>query len=78
MVVKVALDSCDDSTSKVKLRFEWDWKSAERELRRAHELRADYPQHISGMRLHSGPRRFGKQYASRVQLTRTWRENGKL
>ena len=28
---------------RVKLRFEWDWKSAERELRRANDLRTDYP-----------------------------------
>lgn len=28
---------------KVRLRFEWDWKSAERELRRAHELQSNYP-----------------------------------
>lgn len=28
---------------KIKLRFEWDWKSAERELRRAHDLQIDYP-----------------------------------
>jgi tetratricopeptide (TPR) repeat protein len=28
---------------KVKLRFEWDWKSAERELRRASELKVNYP-----------------------------------
>src|SRR5688572_32487272 len=27
----------------VKLRFEWDWKAAERELRRASELKTDYP-----------------------------------
>lgn len=33
----------EELTSKIKLRFEWDWKSAERELRRAHELRTDYP-----------------------------------
>lgn len=32
-----------ESTSKVKLRFEWDWKSAEREVRRAHELKTNYP-----------------------------------
>ena len=29
--------------SKIKLRHEWDWKGAERELRRANELRTDYP-----------------------------------
>jgi len=28
---------------RVKLRFEWDWKSAERELRRANDLKTDYP-----------------------------------
>jgi tetratricopeptide (TPR) repeat protein len=28
---------------KVKLRHEWDWKGAERELRRANELKSDYP-----------------------------------
>ncbi len=33
----------DDSDEKVKLRFEWDWKSAERELRRANDLRTNYP-----------------------------------
>lgn len=31
------------SDQRVKLRFEWDWKSAERELRRANDLRTDYP-----------------------------------
>jgi tetratricopeptide (TPR) repeat protein len=29
--------------SKVDLRHEWDWKGAERELRRANELKKDYP-----------------------------------
>ncbi len=33
----------DDTRDNVKLRFEWDWKAAERELRRATELRTDYP-----------------------------------
>lgn len=32
-----------DPNSKVKLRFEWDWKGAERELRRANELKTNYP-----------------------------------
>jgi len=30
-------------SSMVKLRFEWDWKGAERELRRANELQTNYP-----------------------------------
>lgn len=33
----------DDIEAKVKLRFEWEWKVAERELDRALELRRDYP-----------------------------------
>jgi tetratricopeptide (TPR) repeat protein len=32
-----------DPNSKVKLRFEWDWKGAERELKRANELMTNYP-----------------------------------
>jgi DNA-binding winged helix-turn-helix (wHTH) protein/tetratricopeptide (TPR) repeat protein len=32
-----------ESDPKIKLRFEWDWKSAERELRRANELKTGYP-----------------------------------
>ena len=32
-----------ESNPKIKLRFEWDWKAAERELRRANELRTTYP-----------------------------------
>jgi len=33
----------EDTNASVKLRFEWDWKAAERELRRATELKTDYP-----------------------------------
>lgn len=32
-----------ESDSRIKLRFEWDWKGAERELRRANDLRTAYP-----------------------------------
>ncbi|HEY0762029.1 MAG TPA: tetratricopeptide repeat protein [Pyrinomonadaceae bacterium] len=35
--------SVDDSNPNVRLRFEWDWKAAERELRRANELQTNYP-----------------------------------
>jgi tetratricopeptide (TPR) repeat protein len=37
------LQSFDDTDARLKMRFEWDWKVAERELHRAHELRSDYP-----------------------------------
>ena len=33
----------DHSSQNVKLRFEWDWKAAERELRRAAELKTAFP-----------------------------------
>ncbi|HET7112271.1 MAG TPA: winged helix-turn-helix domain-containing protein, partial [Pyrinomonadaceae bacterium] len=32
-----------ETEARVKVRFEWDWKVAERELHRAQELRSDYP-----------------------------------
>ena len=32
-----------NSDSKLQLRHEWDWKGAEREIRRANELKTDYP-----------------------------------
>lgn len=35
--------SMTQSDPKVKLRFAWDWKGAERELRRANELKTTYP-----------------------------------
>lgn len=37
------MGSHDESERRIKLRFEWDWKGAERELRRAQELKTDYP-----------------------------------
>lgn len=36
-------ESCSEFGPRVDLRFEWDWKGAERELRRADELKATYP-----------------------------------
>jgi TolB-like protein/Tfp pilus assembly protein PilF len=35
--------SNQESDERLKLRFEWDWKGVERELRRANEFKADYP-----------------------------------
>jgi TolB-like protein len=32
-----------DPDARIKLRFEWDWKTAQRELKRANDLRRDYP-----------------------------------
>jgi tetratricopeptide (TPR) repeat protein len=37
------LSSITETNSKINLRFEWDWKAAERELRRANELNSNYP-----------------------------------
>jgi DNA-binding winged helix-turn-helix (wHTH) protein/tetratricopeptide (TPR) repeat protein len=34
-------DTAETSASKVRLRFEWDWKNAERELKRANDLKAE-------------------------------------
>lgn len=36
-------ESSADPDPRIKLRFEWDWKGAERELRRANELQTHYP-----------------------------------
>ena len=46
VALRVRNDELDEQTlaaRKVKLRHEWDWKGAERELRRANELKTDYP-----------------------------------
>jgi serine/threonine-protein kinase len=37
------IQAADDTDARIKVRFEWDWKVAERELHRAHELKSDYP-----------------------------------
>jgi TolB-like protein len=41
--MSIAYERSHDSDPRVQLRFEWDWKGAERELRRANELKAAYP-----------------------------------
>ncbi|HEU4508208.1 MAG TPA: winged helix-turn-helix domain-containing protein [Pyrinomonadaceae bacterium] len=41
--IGTASEKSEDAESRVQLRFEWDWKGAERELRRANELKTDYP-----------------------------------
>jgi DNA-binding winged helix-turn-helix (wHTH) protein/Tfp pilus assembly protein PilF len=40
---KAKCNPIDESNPRIRLRFEWDWKSAEREIRRANELKTDYP-----------------------------------
>lgn len=40
---KAHLNKRDETHRRIKLRFEWDWKGAERELRRANELKTAYP-----------------------------------
>lgn len=42
-LAEVGSEQSDESDPRVKLRFEWDWKGAERELRRANDLKTDYP-----------------------------------
>jgi DNA-binding winged helix-turn-helix (wHTH) protein/tetratricopeptide (TPR) repeat protein len=49
-IIRLTAESSDepdqhvkDSDEKLKLRFEWDWKGAERETQRAHELKLDFP-----------------------------------
>ena len=42
-IIDASQTQCEVSDSRVKLRFEWDWKGAERELRRANELKTNYP-----------------------------------
>ncbi|HEY2963447.1 MAG TPA: winged helix-turn-helix domain-containing protein [Pyrinomonadaceae bacterium] len=37
------MESVTDVDPKMQLRFEWDWKGAERELRRANEMKSEYP-----------------------------------
>ena len=41
--IESELSQVPEFERKIKLRFEWDWKSAERELRRANELKTNYP-----------------------------------
>ena len=42
-LVEPEATAADDSEQRVRLRFEWDWKGVERELRRATELKTTYP-----------------------------------
>jgi len=41
--VPVSIVSAGEPDPRIRLRFEWDWKGAERELRRANELHTNYP-----------------------------------
>jgi len=37
------MDALNAAEERIKLRFKWDWKTVERELRRANELKTNYP-----------------------------------
>jgi DNA-binding winged helix-turn-helix (wHTH) protein len=43
LVASSCISETIQPSAMVKFRFEWDWKGAERELRRANELQANYP-----------------------------------
>ncbi len=41
--LKLSVSIADQPDQRIKLRFKWDWKGVERELRRANELKTNYP-----------------------------------
>lgn len=41
--LKLCVSINDQREQRIKLRFKWDWKGVERELRRAYELKTQYP-----------------------------------
>ena len=63
---RVRFEAVDESNLRVRLRFEWDWKSAERELRRANELKTDYPAAHQWYRAY----RVSKRIYEEVQITK--------
>lgn len=71
--------SHDESERRIRLRFEWDWKGAERELRRAHELKTDYPSAHQWYVAYQTSKQLYRELFSRKQtvnqpLTRTYLE----
>jgi tetratricopeptide (TPR) repeat protein len=63
---KARCKTVDESNPKIRLRFEWDWRSAEREIRRANELKTDYPAAHQWYRAY----RASKQIYEEVQLSK--------
>jgi DNA-binding winged helix-turn-helix (wHTH) protein/tetratricopeptide (TPR) repeat protein len=68
---------CKESNARIRLRFEWDWKGVERELRRANELRTDYVSPLQWHVAYKAAERFYEEQCA-VNLRRKRLSNSSL